>query len=98
MQVNHINRLSKYLLATLLLFGAGIQTSQANRFTPYKVDMVRTDPQKPIRKSTILSNIRKKFPGRILWIREDGSRGPDCHVVKSMGYDGELRIIEVACE
>ena len=97
MQVKYIIHVSKYLLAPLLLFGLSAHPSYANGFTPYKVEMSRIDPQKPIRKSTILSNIREKFPGRILSIREDRSGGKDCHIVKSMGDDGELRIIEVAC-
>lgn len=97
MQVKSINCVSKYLLVPLLLFGLNTHSAYAAGFTPYKVDMSRIDPQKPIRKSAILSNIREKFPGRILSIREDRSGGPDCHVVKSMGDDGELRIIEVAC-
>ena len=97
MQVKHINCASKYLFVSLLLFGFSTQSSYANGFTPYKVDMSRIDPKKPIRKSAILSKIRGKFPGRILSIREDRSGGKDCHIVKSMGDDGELRIIEVAC-
>ena len=98
MQVMHLSRASKYLLALVLLSGFNVQASFANGFTPYKVDMNRIDPDKPIRKSAILKNIRNKFPGRILSIKEDSSGGPDCHVVKSMGNDGELRIIEVACK
>ena len=98
MQVKHINCASSCLFASVLLLGFNVGASHAAGFTPYKVDMSRSDPKKPIRKSAILSKIREKFPGRILSIREDQSGGKDCHIVKSMGNDGELRIIEVACD
>lgn len=87
------------MLSGALFATGGLLTNSAfaNGFTPYKVKMSRINPDKPIRKSAILDNIREKFPGRILSIRENRSGGPDCHKVRSMGDDGELRIIEVAC-
>ena len=95
----------KYFSGASILFIASIATTgiltspvYGNGFTPYKVEMSRIDPKKPIRKSAIMSTIREKFPGRILSIRENREGGPDCHIVKSMGEDGEFRIIHVACK
>ncbi|HPY40626.1 MAG TPA: hypothetical protein PLM98_08920 [Thiolinea sp.] len=59
--------------------------------------MSRTQPDQPLRKSTIMGTVKDKFAGRILAIEAQPERGPDCHVVKLMGDDGEFRIIHVAC-
>ena len=69
----------------------------AEEYKPYKLNMTRTEPNKPIRKSSIMDRVRKEWPGQILHIRSDRSGGDDCHIVKSMGDDGEFRIIRVAC-
>lgn len=72
-------------------------TSYAEEYVPYKLDMKRTKPGEPIRKSSIMKKVRDKWPGRILHISSDSTRGDDCHIVKSMGDDGEFRLIDVAC-
>ncbi|PID48746.1 MAG: hypothetical protein CR991_10105 [Proteobacteria bacterium] len=69
----------------------------AESYVPYKIKMERKDPNRPLRKSTIMAKVKKKYPGRILYIAENAAGGPDCHIVKLMGNDGEFRIIHVAC-
>lgn len=97
MKVKYFKGASVLLIASVLSCGLSAGQAFANGYTPYKVHMSRIDPNKPIRKSAIMSKIREKFPGRILSIRENRDGGPDCHIVKSMGEDGEFRIIHVAC-
>ena len=97
MQVT-ISRALGLLAVPCLLYGLTMPASHAVGFTPYKISMSRTKPDKPIRKSEIMSFVRETYPGQILSIREDTKGGSDCHIVKSMGDDGELRIIEVACK
>lgn len=70
----------------------------AQEATPYKIDMERESPDDPIRKSTIMAKVKDVYPGKIYYIREDKTKGVDCHIVKSMGNDGEFRIIHVACD
>ena len=99
MMVKYLNGAGIFLTASvvissLLLSGPVIANSG---YETYKVEMSRIDPNKPIRKSAIMSTIKEKFPGRILSIRENRDGGDDCHIVKSMGEDGEFRIIHVAC-
>ncbi|HMT92457.1 hypothetical protein [uncultured Thiothrix sp.] len=71
--------------------------SIAETHVPYKIQMTRTQPDQPLRKSTIMGKVKDMYPGRILSIEPQSDRGPDCHVVKLMGDDGEFRIIHVAC-
>lgn len=73
-------------------------TSYAEDYVAYKMDMKRSQPDERIRKSSIMKKVRDKWPGRILHISSDSTRGEDCHIVKSMGDDGEFRIIDVACD
>jgi len=70
----------------------------AETAVPYKIDMQRDQPDSPLRKSTIMAHVKKEYPGRILSILPDTDNGPDCHIVKLMGEDGEFRIIHVACD
>lgn len=65
--------------------------------TPYKIPISRSNPKEPIRKSEIMAEVNSQFPGRLLSIRRYPAGGEDCHTVHSMGDDGELRIIMVAC-
>lgn len=65
--------------------------------SPYKYEMKRVKPDSPLRKSTIMAYIKKKHNGRILSIVHNSDNGPDCHILKLMGEDGEYRIIHVAC-
>ncbi|HPE62021.1 MAG: hypothetical protein KDI44_08445 [Thiothrix sp.] len=44
-----------------------------------------------------MAEVNSQFPGRLLSIRRYPAGGEDCHTVHSMGDDGELRIIMVAC-
>lgn len=69
----------------------------AEPHVPYKIQMSRTKPDQPLRKSTIMGRVKDQFDGRILSIEPQTDRGQDCHVVKLMGDDGEFRIIHVAC-
>lgn len=92
-----ILRAAGLLAALSLSYGLITVQASAAGFTPYKISMSRITPDKPIRKSEIMSHVRKTYPGQILSIRENSEGGDDCHIVKSMGDDGELRIIEVAC-
>ncbi len=85
------------LLATVTITAFSSNTSYAGDYVAYKMDMKRSVPGEPIRKSSILKKVRNKWPGRILHISSDSTRGPDCHIVKSMGEDGEFRVIDVAC-
>lgn len=80
-----------------LSFSLPVQLAHANEYVPYKLPMKRTAPDKPIRKSAIMGKVRAKWPGRVLHIAPDTSGGPDCHVVKAIGDDGEFRIVRVAC-
>lgn len=83
------------LIAALLIFS--VQGIQAAEFQPYKISLTRTEADKPIRKSAIMAAVRNRWPGQILHIRSDTDGGQDCHIVKSMGDDGEFRIIHVSC-
>lgn len=85
--------------ATLLALTTSITTtvSFAETHVPYKIQMSRTQPDQPLRKSTIMGRVKDQFNGRILSIEPQTDRGQDCHVVKLMGDDGEFRIIHVAC-
>lgn len=85
--------------ATLLALVTSIATtaSFAEPHVPYKIQMNRTQPDQPLRKSTIMGKVKDMYPGRILSIEPQSDRGPDCHVVKLMGDDGEFRIIHVSC-
>ncbi|MEZ5447647.1 MAG: hypothetical protein R3E89_00985 [Thiolinea sp.] len=86
------------LLSAVFLASATLGVASADSgYTPYKIKMERIDPNREIRKSAIMSRVRELYPGRILSIREHTEGGPDCHIVKSMGDDGEFRIIHVAC-
>ncbi|CAA6815743.1 MAG: Unknown protein [uncultured Thiotrichaceae bacterium] len=89
--------LQTFVLATAIGTAFSPHTSYAEEYVPYKIDMKRSKPEEPIRKSSIMKKVRDKWPGRILHISSDGSGGPDCHTVKSMGLDGEFRIIRVSC-
>lgn len=71
--------------------------SAAETHVPYKIDMSRTSPDQPIRKSTIMGKVKDTYAGRILSIEPYPDRGADCHIVKQMGDNGEFRIIHVAC-
>jgi hypothetical protein len=71
--------------------------SFAEPHVPYKIQMSRIQPDQPLRKSTIMGRVKDEFAGRILSIEPQTDRGPDCHVVKLMGDDGEFRIIHVSC-
>lgn len=98
MLVKHNTHTCGNFAAKLLVLGMLIAAPlSADSYTPYKVDMSRTEPGKEIRKSAIMTKVRELYPGRILSIRENRDGGPDCHIVKSMGEDGEFRIIHVAC-
>lgn len=85
--------------ATLLALTTSLvaTTSFAETHIPYKIQMSRTQPDQPIRKSTIMGRVKDEFKGRILSIEAQPERGADCHIVKLMGDDGEFRIIHVAC-
>ncbi|MFZ1386232.1 MAG: hypothetical protein WBP46_01090 [Thiolinea sp.] len=72
-------------------------TAYAETHVPYKIQMTRTQPDQPLRKSTIMGRVKDLYAGRILSIEAQEDRGPDCHVVKLMGDDGEFRIIHVSC-
>lgn len=85
--------------ATLLALTTSLATTAtfAETHVPYKIQMSRTQPDQPLRKSTIMGRVKDEFKGRILSIESQPDRGDDCHVVKLMGDDGEFRIIHVAC-
>lgn len=93
----------RFAIVILLVSAAlSVSTSQAlaagdGSSIPYKVSMTRENPSSPLRKSTIMAHVKQLYPGRILSIMEDKTRGDDCHIVKLMGKDGEFRIIHVAC-
>ena len=72
-------------------------TAHAETHVPYKIQMSRSQPDEPLRKSTIMGRVKDLYAGRILSIEAQPDRGADCHVVKLMGDDGEFRIIHVAC-
>lgn len=95
MQVKSIIRWCATLLA--LTTSLATTASFAEAHVPYKIQMSRTQPDEPIRKSTIMGRVKDEFKGRILSIEAQPDRGDDCHVVKLMGDDGEFRIIHVAC-
>lgn len=99
---SHKTRLSSVLLtlisASYLALIAPQTAHAAEDSVPYKVSMKRTDPNNPLRKSTIMAKVKELYPGRILSIVENNTGGPDCHIVKMMGDDGEFRIVHVACQ
>lgn len=95
MHVKSNLRWCAYFLALTTL--ATTTASFAETHVPYKIHMSRTQPDQPLRKSTIMGRVKDEFAGRILSIEPQTDRGPDCHVVKLMGDDGEFRIIHVAC-
>ena len=98
MQVSYLSRVSIILITPIFISGLLTSTAFGNGTTPYKVEMKRINPSKPIRQSSIMSKVRKKFPGRILSIRKNPTGGPDCHIIKSVSKDGEFRVIHVACK
>ncbi len=83
-----------FLASTFFIFTSN---SYAEITTPYKISISRTNPKEPVRKSEIMAEVNSQFPGRLLSIRRYPAGGEDCHTVHSMGDDGELRIIMVAC-
>lgn len=85
------------LASTMLACFSSSSPVFADGFAPYRIHMDRENPAKAIRKSAIMTEVRNTYPGDILYIGKDQSGGDDCHVVKSMGKDGEFRIIRVAC-
>lgn len=85
------------LLAVTMSLFFSAPVVHADEYKPYKLSMTRIEPNKPLRKSAIMAEVRKEWPGQILHIRSDRTGGEDCHIVKSMGDDGEFRIIRVAC-
>lgn len=82
----------------LIVAASSMPVVMAETAVPYKISMERDQPNSPLRKSTIMAHVKKEFPGRVLSIFPDTDNGPDCHIVKLMGEDGEFRIIHVACD
>ncbi len=97
MSIKGIAHCCAYTLAVTAAIGTTSVVS-AETHVPYKIDMSRAQPDDPLRKSTIMGKVKDTYPGRILSIEPQTSGGPDCHIVKSMGDDGEFRIIHVACK
>nr|CAA6820823.1 MAG: Unknown protein [uncultured Thiotrichaceae bacterium] len=85
------------MLISVMAPALASHTVYAESYVPYKLEMQRSEPGEPIRKSSVMKRVRDKWPGRILHISSDSDGGDDCHTVKSMGDDGEFRIIRVAC-
>lgn len=95
-----VGQYAKLLMSAILsvmVSQAIADTSGGASSVPYKVSMTRENPTSPLRKSTIMAKVKQLYPGRVLSIMEDKTRGDDCHIVKLMGADGEFRIIHVAC-
>jgi len=67
MRVNFLGCASMAVVAPLFISGLLVGTAYGNGITPYKVEMDRITPNKPIRKSAIMSKVRKTFPGTNLW-------------------------------
>jgi hypothetical protein len=94
----HIKSSVRWCVSLLALTTSLATTvSSAETHVPYKIQMSRTQPDQPLRKSTIMGRVKDLYPGRILSIEPQTERGDDCHVVKLMGDDGEFRIIHVSC-
>jgi hypothetical protein len=94
----HIKSSVRWCVSLLALTTSLATTvSSAETHVPYKIQMSRTQPDQPLRKSTIMGRVKDLYPGRILSIEPQTDRGDDCHVVKLMGDDGEFRIIHVSC-
>jgi hypothetical protein len=92
-----LNKLTATCSLVALSLVLSVPAANATEYEPYKIPLGRDDSGKPVRKSSVMAEVNRRWPGQILHIRSDSSGGPDCHIVKSMGNDGEFRIIRVAC-
>ena len=84
-------------IALIVAFSVSTPVAMAETAVPYEIEIERKKPNEPLRKSTIMTKVKEVYPGKVVSILPDNEHGEDCHIVKSMGEDGEFRIIHVAC-
>ena len=63
-----------------------------------KISLKRVNPNEPIGRDAILSQVKSQYKGRILSVQEKPLPGyPDCHIVRMLSLEGEYLTIKVAC-